>query len=246
MSSRPETSDTQFVWQDFATKNNSELLANLGNFVNRLIKFVNAKYAGVVPDYTAGINDLSFDQYKESVNALLKSYVEELEEVHIRAGLEKAMAISGEGNRFLQDNKLDSALFTNSPEKAAAVVGFGLNLIYLLSALIYPYMPATSESIAKQLNAPPRSIPDVWDADGLLPGHVIGRAEYLFGRIEESQVQEWKSRYGGKQEAAPRDAKKEKRKGKSAARQQNTKKGEAASPGSTPTSTANVEIRPTV
>lgn len=243
MSSRPETGDAQFVWQDFAAKNNSELLANLGNLVNRLIKFVNAKYAGVVPDYTAGINDLSFDQYKESVNALLKSYVGDLEEVHIRAGLEKAMAISSEGNRFLQDNKLDSALFTNSPKKAAAVVGFGLNLIYLLSALIYPYMPATSESIVKQLNAPPRSIPDAWDADGLLPGHVIGRAEYLFSRIEENQVQDWKNRYGGRQEAAVQDAWKEKKKGGSVAGQQNAKKGEVASPGSASTSAADLEVR---
>ncbi|PWW77535.1 methionyl-tRNA synthetase [Tuber magnatum] len=246
LSSRPETGDTQFVWQDFATKNNSELLANLGNFVNRLIKFVNAKYAGVVPDYITSTNNLSFGQYKESVNALLKSYIEELENVHIRAGLEKAMAISAEGNRFLQDNKLDNALFTNSPEKAAAVVGYGLNLIYLLSALIYPYMPATSESILKQLNAPPRSIPDVWDADGMLPGHVIGRAEYLFSRIEEKQVQEWKSRYGGKQEVAAPDAKKEKKKGKSAAKQQNAKQEEAASPSSASTPTTNVEIRPVI
>ncbi|RPB05526.1 methionyl-tRNA synthetase [Choiromyces venosus 120613-1] len=247
LSSRPETGDTQFVWQDFATKNNSELLANLGNFVNRLIKFVNAKYAGVVPDYTAWTNDPSFDQYKESVNALLKSYVEDLENVRIRAGLEKAMAVSAEGNRFLQDNKLDNALFTNSPGKAAAVVGFGLNLIYLLSALIYPYMPATSESIVKQLNAPPRSIPDVWDVGGLLPGHVIGRAEYLFSRIEEKQVQEWKSRYGGKQEAAVQDTKKGKKKGKSAAKQHAAKKQEEATkPASAEIFTTDVEVRPTV
>ncbi|CAZ84391.1 unnamed protein product [Tuber melanosporum] len=247
LSSRPETGDTQFVWQDFATKNNSELLANLGNFVNRLIKFINAKYAGVVPDYTIGINDISFGQYKESVNALLKSYIEELENVHIRAGLERAMAISGEGNRFLQDNKLDNALFTNSPKKAAAVVGFGINLIYLLSALIYPYMPATSESIVKQLNAPHRSIPDVWDVDGLLPGHVIGRAEYLFSRIEEKQVQEWKSRYGGKQDVAAQDTKEGKRKGKKkgklAAKQQNAEGEEAVSPGSASTSTAGAQIK---
>ncbi|RPB09726.1 methionyl-tRNA synthetase [Morchella conica CCBAS932] len=227
LSSRPETGDTQFVWKDFATKNNSELLANLGNFVNRLIKFVNAKYAGVVPDYTKGINDPAFDQYKESVNALLKGYIEDLEGVHLRAGLEKAMAISGEGNRFLQDNKLDNSLFANFPEKAAAVVGFGLNLIYLLSAVIYPYMPATTLSIIDQLNAPLRAIPDTWEARDLLPSHVIGKAAYLFSRIEEKQEEAWKSRYGGKQEKlADADAKKEKKKGKKAAKQHEQKKKE--------------------
>lgn len=203
------------------------MLANLGNFVNRLIKFVNAKYAGVVPDYTKGINDPAFDQYKESVNALLKGYIEDLEGVHLRAGLEKAMAISGEGNRFLQDNKLDNSLFANFPEKAAAVVGFGLNLIYLLSAVIYPYMPATTLSIIDQLNAPLRAIPDTWEARDLLPSHVIGKAAYLFSRIEEKQEEAWKSRYGGKQEKlADADAKKEKKKGKKAAKQHEQKKKE--------------------
>lgn len=216
LSSRPETGDTQFVWKDFVTKNNSELLANLGNFVNRLIKFVNAKYAGVIPDYSKGIKDPSFNQYKDSINALLKGYVEDLESVRIRSGLDKAMAISSEGNRFLQDNKLDNSLFASYPDKAAAVVGFGINLIYLLSALVYPYMPATTESIISQLNAPLRVIPDVWQVEDLLPGHVIGKAAYLFSRIDEKQEEIWKSRYGGKQEKLVTENKK--KKGKQAAK----------------------------
>ncbi|KAL0640524.1 methionine--tRNA ligase mes1 [Maublancomyces gigas] len=216
LSSRPETGDTQFVWKDFVTKNNSELLANLGNFVNRLIKFVNAKYGGVIPDYSKGIKDPSFNQYKDSINALLKGYVEDLESVRIRSGLDKAMAISGEGNRFLQDNKLDNSLFASYPDKAAAVVGFGINLIYLLSALVYPYMPATTESIINQLNAPLRVIPDVWQVEDLLPGHVIGKAAYLFSRIDEKQEEIWKSRYGGKQEKPVTENKK--KKGKQAAK----------------------------
>lgn len=194
-----------------------------------MVKFVNAKYAGVIPDYTKGIKDPSFGQYKDSVNALLKGYVEDLEGVHLRSGLDKAMAISGEGNRFLQDNKLDNSLFANLPEKAAAVVGFGLNLIYLLSALIYPYMPATTASIVDQLNAPLRAIPDVWEVEDLLPGHVIGSAAYLFSKIDEKQGEVWKSKYGGKQEKlVTEDKKKEKKKGKQAAKQQDVKKGQVA------------------
>ncbi|KAI5797246.1 tRNA synthetases class I (M)-domain-containing protein [Pyronema domesticum] len=226
LSSRPETGDTQFVWKDFVTKNNSELLANFGNFVNRIIKFVNAKYAGVIPDYTKAINDPAFAPYKEQINTLLASYNEEMEAVHIRAALEKVMLISGEGNRFLQDNKLDNNLFNNFPDKAAAVVGYGLNLIYLLSAIAYPFMPATSQAICEQLNTPMRSIPNSWYPDDLLPGHVIGKAAYLFSRIDEKQEEEWKARYGGKQEAAPVDDKKaKKKKAKKAA--EKPKEGEA-------------------
>ncbi|KAI5793255.1 tRNA synthetases class I (M)-domain-containing protein [Geopyxis carbonaria] len=220
LSFRPETGDTQFVWKDFITKNNSELLANFGNFVNRLIKFVNAKYSGIIPDYTKGITDPSFFEYKDNINTLLASYIEELENCHLRAGIEKVMSISAEGNRFLQDNKLDNNLFNNFPEKAAAVVGFGLNLIYLLSAICYPYMPATSQSICQQLNAPLRSIPETWAPEDLLPGHVIGKAAYLFSRIDEKKEDEWRNKYGGKQEAVVKDdKKKEKAKGKKGAKQ---------------------------
>jgi methionyl-tRNA synthetase len=218
------------VWKDFVTKNNSELLSNLGNFVNRLIKFVNAKYAGVVPDYTKGMTDPAFLPYKDAVNALLASFNEEMESVHIRAALEKVMLISGEGNRFLQDNKLDNRLFNDHPEKAAAVVGYGLNLIYLLSSIVYPFMPATAISISEQLNAPLRSIPNTWAPEDLLPGHVIGKAAYLFSTIDEKKEEEWRNRYGGKQEVVATDDKKEKKKGKKAAKQQKEK--------------AEVELRP--
>ena len=129
------------------------------------------------------------------------------------------MLIPGEGNRFLQDNKLDN-LFNNHPEKAAAVVGCGLNLIYLLSAVSYPFMPAVAHSICEQLNAPLRSIPDTWIPEDLLPGHVIGKAAYLFSAIGREQEEEWRSKYGGKQEVAVVDDKKGK--GKKAPRQQKT------------------------
>lgn len=203
LASRPESGDTQFVWKDFITKNNSELLANLGNFVNRVIKFVNAKYSGVIPDYTKsslGVQ-VSFQQFKTDINVLLGEYIDELESVRLRAGLEKLMLISSRGNQFLQENKLDNTLFANSPDICGAVVGTALNLIYLISALCYPYMPATAYSIVEQLHAPLRRIPDAgegWDSD-LLPGHVIGKAAYLFSKIDEKKAEEWVAKYGGKQ-----------------------------------------------
>lgn len=221
LSSRPETGDTQFIWKDFVTKNNSELLSNFGNFVNRIVKFVNAKYGGVIPDYTSGMADPSFLPYKAQINALLSSYNEEMGSVHIRSGLEKVMLISGEGNRFLQDNKLDNKLFNDHPKKAAAVVGYSLNLVYLLSAIAYPFMPATAISITKQLNAPLRSIPNTWAPEDLLPGHVIGEAAYLFSKIDDKKEEEWRLKYGGMHEAnVVEDTKKEKKKGKKGAKQQ--------------------------
>jgi methionyl-tRNA synthetase len=175
----------------------------------------------VIPDYTSGMADPSFLPYKAQINALLSSYNEEMGSVHIRSGLEKVMLISGEGNRFLQDNKLDNKLFNDHPKKAAAVVGYSLNLVYLLSAIAYPFMPATAISITKQLNAPLRSIPNTWAPEDLLPGHVIGEAAYLFSKIDDKKEEEWRLKYGGMHEAnVVEDTKKEKKKGKKGAKQQ--------------------------
>jgi methionyl-tRNA synthetase len=195
VTARPETSDTQFSWKDFVARNNNELLANLGNLVNRIVKFASAKYNGVIPEFKP--SDLpTYSVFEDDVNRLLAEYNSNMEAVHLRNGLEVAMSISAHGNQFLQENKLDNSLYANFPEKADAVVGVGLNLIYLLSAVVSPFMPETTESIVKQLNAHKRSIPDKFDLP-LLAGHNIGKAAYLFKRIEESKIDEWRQKYGG-------------------------------------------------
>lgn len=195
---RPESSDSHFSWKEFVTKNNSELLANLGNFVNRLVKFAIAKYNGVIPEYTA-VSIPNYAAFEKDVNDLLASYIENMEAVNLRRGLEIAMAISSRGNQFLQDNKLDNSLFTNSPDVSDAVVGVGLNLIYLVSAVISPFMPATRDQISQVLKAPALSITDKFELV-LEPGHNIGKAQYLFKRIDEKKIDEWKSLYGGQQQ----------------------------------------------
>ncbi|KAK7686954.1 hypothetical protein QCA50_010035 [Cerrena zonata] len=114
-----------------------------------------------------------------------------MESVNLRRGLEIAMAISARGNQFLQDNKLDNSLYNNSPNKSDAVVAVGLNLIYLVSAVISPFMPQTRTQISEILNAPPLSITDKFELV-LEPGHNIGKAQYLFQRIDEKKVDEWR------------------------------------------------------
>ena len=174
---RPETSDSQFSWEEFVTKNNSELLANLGNFVNRIVKFVIAKYNGVIPKFdTKNVPD--YEKFETEVNQLLKSYVDTMEAVSLRKGLELAMAISSRGNQFLQDNKLDNSLYANLPDKSDAVVGVALNLVYLVSAIIFPFMPETTKQINEILNAPALSITDKFELV-LEAGHNIGKAQYL-------------------------------------------------------------------
>ncbi|SCU98609.1 LAMI_0F15500g1_1 [Lachancea mirantina] len=194
---RPESSDSHFSWSDFAAKNNNELLANLGNFVNRVVKFVNAKYNGVVPQYDTA--DLpGYGKLKEDLDKILTSYVSEMEQVHERRGLEIAMSLSARGNQFLQEQKLDNTLFSQNPAKSDAVVGVGLNIIYAVASIMWPYIPEVSELIFKMLNAPQLKIEDQFHLI-VRGGHNINKAEYLFQRIEEEQVQAWRAQYGGKQ-----------------------------------------------
>ncbi|GAB0137745.1 Putative methionine--tRNA ligase, cytoplasmic protein rar1 [Epichloe bromicola] len=227
LSNRPETADTQFEWQAFVLSNNSELLANFGNFVNRIVKFVNAKCDGTVPEFSASYTDDTFDfpAWIARVNGLLAEYVDEMEKVHIRAGVRKLMEISTEGNTLLQ-YRLDNTNLVEHPERTKTVIGFALNLCHLLASLASPYMPSTSESICKQLNATLGFIPDVWNPEILKSGHKIGNAAYLFTRIDDKKVTEWKAQFGGSaesraaEEAAKRkkQEEKEKKKAKKAAK----------------------------
>ncbi|BAP69674.1 methionyl-tRNA synthetase [Kluyveromyces marxianus] len=194
---RPETSDSQFSWSDFAARNNSELLANLGNFVNRVVKFVNAKYNGVVPEYKVE-NLPGYDQLKKDLDEILANYVNTMEHVHLRRGLEIAMSLSSRGNQFLQENKLDNSLFAQQPDKSDAVVGVALNIIYTVASIMAPFIPETSETIYRMLNAPPLRIDDHFNLP-IRAGHNINKAEYLFTRIDEKDVEEWRKRYAGKQ-----------------------------------------------
>lgn len=196
---RPENQDSQFSWTEFVTKNNSELLSNLGNFVNRIVKFVNAKYNGVIPNFKIENCPNYIETAKDEINLLLSTFIDDMENSRLRKGLETAMQISSRGNLFLQENKLDNSTYENQPDKADAIVGIGINLVYLVSSVIGPYMPDIRDKIVEILNANKLSIPDEFDM-WIQPGHCIGKPQYLFNRIDEKNIEEWRNKYGGAKE----------------------------------------------
>ncbi|KAH9945396.1 methionyl-tRNA synthetase [Epithele typhae] len=201
ISTRPETADAMFSWGDCIAANNNILLNNFGNFVNRAIKFVVAQYEGVIPDsgdapgpYSP--NDEVDGQFITEVNALLKEYTDAMDAVKLRLGLQTVMAISARGNLYLQSSGLNKQLMTDSPQRCAQVVARALNLIYVLTVLVHPFMPSTEASMLAQLNAPPRGVPLAL-ANDLLPGHALGAPEHLFKKIEDKMAELWRDKFGG-------------------------------------------------
>ncbi|TFK40406.1 methionyl tRNA synthetase [Crucibulum laeve] len=201
LSTRPETADAMFSWSDCIIANNNVLLNNFGNFINRTLKFVSSQYNSVIPDSgdAPGLlspNDPADGEFITTVNGLLKDYIDAMDSVKIRLGLQTVMLISIQGNHYLQSSGLNKALMTDNPQRCAQVVSRAVNLIYTLSALIYPFMPATSDDILAQLNAPARAVPEVLSND-ILAGHTIGKPEHLFKKIEESMAEVYRAKFGG-------------------------------------------------
>ncbi|WYZ41042.1 hypothetical protein EsH8_IV_001383 [Colletotrichum jinshuiense] len=234
LSRRPETSDSEFMWQEMVDGNNNELLKNLGNFCQRVNKFCQAKTDGVVPDYTKYSDDY-LKNHANDVNALLKEYINNMEATKMRAGLQNIMSISTLGNKLLQDNKLDNKLLTEEPDRCAAVIGLALNQIDLLASLVTPYLPNTSTAILKQLGVEPKPfIPDTWVVDAIKPGHKLGTPEHLFSLIPANKIEEWKDAFGGeevrkqKEEAAAKAAAKKAAKEADKARKKAKKEAEKA------------------
>ena len=160
-----------------------------------------SQYDSVIPESgdapgTLSPNDALDGQFISEVNNLLKEYIDAMESVKLRLGLQTVMLISNRGNGYLQASGLNKALMTENPKRCAQVVSRAVNLIYVLSVLVYPFMPTTSEAILIQLNTPARSVPEVLSTD-ILAGHRIGKPDHLFKNIDEKMEEVWKAKFGG-------------------------------------------------
>ncbi|THH08923.1 hypothetical protein EW145_g2372 [Phellinidium pouzarii] len=210
LSSRPETQDAMFSWAECIAANNNILLKNFGNFVNRTLSFVAKNYDGILPDGgDAGgplsPNDENDADFVTDVNIILQQYIDALESVKLRLGLHIVMQLSSRGNGYLQSAGLGTALMDSEPVRCAQVLCRAVNLIYVLSVLVEPFMPATAAALLVQLNAPQRTVPEVIAVD-ILPGHVLGKPKHLFKPIKEEMAETWREQFAGsKKDIAPVD-----------------------------------------
>lgn len=198
LSRRPETADAEFKWEEFIDVNNNELLKNVGNLVQRTLKFCVAKMGGVVPK--AEYTDELIENHKAQALKVLQTYNEDLEAAKLRSGVHDILAFASLGNKFLQDNKLDGRLLTEEPARCNTVISVAVSHIHLLAGLLSPYMPGTSETILRQLGLEEvAAIPETWNFNSISGDHKLGTPAPLFSIIPAAKLDEWRDAYGGEE-----------------------------------------------
>ncbi|XP_048435531.1 probable methionine--tRNA ligase isoform X1 [Pyrus x bretschneideri] len=213
LTNRPEVSDTLFTWADLQAKLNSELLNNLGNFINRVLSFV-AKpsgqgYGSIIPDAPQAEADPLTEKLAEKVGKYVEQYIEAMEKVKLKQGLKTAMAISSEGNAYLQESQFWK-LYKEDQPRCAIVMRTSVGLVHLLACLLEPFMPSFSLEVFKQLNLPSETHLSLCDDEGdidrarrpweIVPiGHKIGKPEPLFKELKDEEVEFWRQKFAGSQ-----------------------------------------------
>ena len=182
----PETKDNDFTWKDFQARNNNELVAILGNFVNRALVLTQKYYEGVVP--AAGeLTDYDRETLAE-MPEIRKALEENIEGYRFREALKEAMNLARLGNKYLADTEPWKVVKTD-PERVKTILNIALQITAELSIAIEPFMPFSAAKIIKMLNIEKLDWERLGDAEVLPAGHVIGKAELLFEKIEDSVVE---------------------------------------------------------
>ncbi len=211
---RPENADSAFKWEDLMHKNNSELLANLGNFVNRALKFCNDQFAGTIGKMALKDEDKTI---LAEINRHLKTYVDLLEKAKEREAISQILNISRIGNQLMQSEmpwKLVKSKEPGDKERAACVVSLCVNISCLLAVLVEPFMPNLSRVMLDQMNT---KLDDVNilsakdEADRvfknlLKEGHKIGTPSPLIREIKPDEIAALKERFKGRQASPPKSA----------------------------------------
>lgn len=196
---RPESQDSCFSWDDLLLKNNSELLNNIGNFINRALMFISNNFGGCLQRITLNTED---KELLVNVRRELSTYIDNLEHIRLRDGLRNILSISTLGNQYMQASK-PWVLVKGSAaerERGGSVTSLTANLCYLISVMLSPYMPEVAETIQEQLN---------WTNDqhvltnqfvcSLPEGHSIGVPKPLFQKLDTNVIQQLKEKFCGKQ-----------------------------------------------
>ncbi len=198
ISQSPEGSDSSFTWEQFQSAVNKDLADVLGNFANRILKFTESKFDGVVPE-GGEAGPLEQKLYAD-LSALLAEATDAFEAMEMRKAAQAVRRIWVLGNEYLQEAAPWTA-FKTDVERAGVIVRHGLNLVRLYAVLAQPLMPFAAQSIADCVGV---ELPLDWpttDAQAELSklptGAAVKSGEVLFKKIDDDMVAEWAARFGG-------------------------------------------------
>ena len=183
----PETKDNDFTWKDFQARNNNELVAIFGNFINRVVVLTNKYYDGVIQTPNAFL-----DIDKETLKTL-QSYPEIIskstERYRFREASQELMNLARLGNKYLADAEPWKVVKT-APERVQTIMYVALQIAAALAVVSEPFLPRTSQKLKTMLNLEPLTWADIESGDPLLKSsHQIGEAYLLFEKIQDTEIE---------------------------------------------------------
>ena len=184
----PETKDNDFTWKDFQARNNNELVAIFGNFINRVVVLTNKYFDGVVPTPNA------FSDVDEATLNAVKAYpaviASAIERYRFREGGQELMNLARLGNKYLADEEPWKVIKTDA-DRVNTIMYVALQIASALATLSEPFLPFTSNRLKQMLNYDDNSWQDISSKSVLLPAtHQINKATLLFSKIEDKTIQE--------------------------------------------------------
>lgn len=182
----PETKDNDFTWKDFQARNNSELVAILGNFVNRALVLTQKYYNGVVPA-CGELTDYDRETIAE-LQSIKASLEHNIETYHFREALKDAMNFARIGNKYLADTEPWKVVKTD-PERVKTILYLALQITANTAIAIEPFMPFSAKKMLLMLAVEKYSWEQMGQMDLVAAGHTIGKPELLFEKIEDETIQ---------------------------------------------------------
>lgn len=181
----PEAKDSDFSWKDYQARVNNELVAILGNFVNRTLVLTRNYFDSRVPNRHE-LNDLDKECIQQ-MKIIPQKIAENIEQYQFRDALTELMTLARTGNKYLADNEPWKVINTDR-ERVETVLWLSLEITACIAFLCEPFLPSTSAKIFKMLNLPPLKWEDVIGKQILETGHQLGEASLLFKKVEDEQI----------------------------------------------------------
>lgn len=182
----PETKDNDFTWKDFQARNNNELVAVYGNFVNRALQLTQKYYEGIVPacGELTEYDKQTLDEFKD-----VKQKVEELlDNFKFRDAQKEAMNLARIGNKYIADSE-PWKLIKTDPERVKTIIFISLQLTANLAIAFEPFLPFSSKKLRNMLNIDSFEWEQLGRIDLLTAGHQLGKPELLFEKIEDNVIE---------------------------------------------------------